>query len=200
MPYDALVNPDNFRVQGSLTVIADPNGNSGNVNIGGTLTASGTVTLGSNLTINNNEVVSGSVQAQSGIVVTGGLNPDFIIGGPAAASTTSQSFVSGGSAGAAGSYTTVTMTGSGNVIFVNVSGNAGTYVMTPTSSSVATTTAFTNGMEVTLINVSPSSSSTLVFPSASAGGNNNVPVTISGLGAGMKFKYVTALSSWIHVA
>ena len=45
MPLDILTTADNVRVTGSMTVINDPQGNPGNVNIVGALTASGAVTL-----------------------------------------------------------------------------------------------------------------------------------------------------------
>lgn len=53
MPYDALTNADNFRVMGSLTVVSDPAGNAGNVNIAGAATITGATSLTGDLTAVN---------------------------------------------------------------------------------------------------------------------------------------------------
>ncbi len=59
MPFDALTNADNFRILGSLTVVDDPNGNSGNANIKGTHTVSGSLIAGSALQVAGSALLNG---------------------------------------------------------------------------------------------------------------------------------------------
>ena len=185
MPFDALSVPDNFRVQGSLTVINDPNGNSGNVNVAGSVTASGAVTMASGLT------VSGAANLAGGASVTSGLSYDTFIGGPPTTSTITQQL--------GGTTSTVTMTGSGRVIFLNPTATMSTAILTPTGSTSATSVSYTNGMEVVLVNTNPASASTITIPSASWGALGGAAITISG-GQAARLQYCTALASWIHLA
>jgi len=184
MPLDVLTTADNVRIQGSLTVINDPQGNAGNVNIVGSVTASGSLVAASNLT------VSGSLAALSGISLTSGLQFDQVVGGPATATTISQLLSAASS--------TITMTGSGRVIFLNPTATQATVLLTPTSSAAATAATFTNGTEILLVNLHPSSATTITIPTSSAGPNNGSVITISG-GNSAKLIYVAALQSWIHI-
>ncbi len=196
MPLDVLTTADNVRVQGSLTVINDPQGNAGNVNIVGNVTASGSlsalsgVAISGNVTLTNNLTVSGSVGALSGISLTSGLQFDQVVGGPATATTISQLLSAASS--------TITMTGSGRVIFLNPTATQATVLLTPTSSAAATAATFTNGTEILLVNLHPSSATTITIPTSSAGPNNGSVITISG-GNSAKLIYVAALQSWIHI-
>ena len=131
----------------------------------------------------------GPLTASSGITIIGGLNPDFIVGGPAPLSTTSQLLSAASS--------TITMTGSGRVIFLNPTATESTCILTPTNSAAATASTFTNGMEVTLVNLNASSASTITIPSSSAG-INGIAITISG-GDAARLMYVAALQTWVHI-
>src|SRR6266702_4162993 len=90
----------------------------------------------------------------------------------------------------------ITMTGSGRIILVSGSASAGvSQSLAPTSSALTGTSNFTNGLEVTLVNVGASS---FVIPSAS-GGPGNAATTISG-GASARFIYIASLQVWSHLA
>ncbi len=187
------------RIQGPLSIIADPSAGgtaNGNVTIANTLTVSGSVSavsglaISGNLTATNNLTVSGSLSALSGASVTGGFAFDQINGGPASSTTISQLLSAASS--------TITMTGSGRVIFLNPTATESTCILTPTSSTSATAATFTNGMIVTLVNLHPSSASTITIPTGSGGPNNGIAITISG-GNAANLMYVAALQTWIHV-
>lgn len=195
MPFDALTTSDNFRVQGSMTIINDPQGNAGNLNVAGGATVSGSVSavsglaVSGNLTATNNATISGSVSilsglvASSGVSLTGGLQYDVVSGGLATTTTVSQLL--------SGTSSSITMTGSGRTIFLNPTATESTCILTPTS-------GVANGLEVTLVNLHPSSASTITIPTGSAGIANGSAITISG-GNAAKLVFVTALGGWMHV-
>ncbi len=190
MPLDVLTTADNVRIQGSLTIINDPNGNAGNVNIVGNTVVSGSVSALSGLAVSGTVTASNQFNALSGVSLTGGLQFDQIVGGPATATTISQLLSAASS--------TITMTGSGRVIFLNPTATQATVLLTPTSSAAATAATFTNGTEILLVNLHPSSATTITIPTSSAGPNNGSVITISG-GNSAKLIYVAALQSWIHI-
>ena len=173
----AVTATNNVTVSGSLSALSG-------------LSVSGAITATNNIFAVANLTVTGSEQVQSGMQITSGLQYDFINGGPATATTISQLLSAASS--------TITMTGSGRVIFLNPTATESTCILTPTGSSSATSPTFTNGMEVTLVNLHPSSASTITIPTGSAGPNNGSVITISG-GNCARLIYVAALQSWLHV-
>jgi hypothetical protein len=187
------------RIQGPLSIIADPSAGgtaNGNVTVANTLTVSGSVSavsglaISGNITATNNLIVSGSLSALSGASITNGFQFDQVNGGPASSTTISQLLSAASS--------TITMTGSGRVIFLNPTATESTCILTPTSSAVATAATYTNGMEVLLVNLHPSSASTITIPTGSAGANQGIAITISG-GNSAKLIYVAALQTWVHI-
>lgn len=203
MPIDVLTNADNTRIQGSLTVINDPNGNAGNVNIAGTTTVSGTATFASNANFAGPVSVSGTLTAgsisagglnssfTSGLTVTGGINYDVHFGGTPAVSTSSQSVSTSGAS------ITMTSATSQNVVFVSANSTTATCVLTPTASA-STSGNFQNGLEITLINLAAAGSNVLL-PSTSMGSLGVYNYTLSA-GHGVTFKYIAALQTWIPLA
>jgi hypothetical protein len=193
MPFDALTNADNFRIQGSLTVIPDPNGNSGNANIAGTLITSGTASFASGLSASSISAGGLNSSFTSGLTVTGGINYDAHYGGVPSVSTSSQSVSTSGAA--------ITMTSglaSGqNVVFVSANSTTATCVLTPTASA-STSGDFQNGLEITLINLAAAGSNVLL-PSTSMGSLGVYNYTLSA-GHGVTFKYISALQTWIPLA
>lgn len=223
MPFDALSTADNFRIQGSLTVINDPNGNSGNVNITGTTTVSGTASFASNANFTGPVSVSGSASFASnanftgpvsvsgtltaGSISAGGLNSSFTsgltitgnviydvhVGGTPSVSTSSQSVSTSGA-----SITMTSGVASGqNVIFVSANSTTATCVLTPTASA-STSGGFQNGAEITMINLAAAGSNVLL-PSTSMGSLGVYNYTLSA-GHGVTFKYISALQTWIPLA
>jgi hypothetical protein len=179
------------RVQGPMTIIADPGAggvSNGNLTIANNLTVSGSISAVSG--VQGNLTVSGSLGVLSGASVTGGIQFDQVNGGPASATTISQ-LISVASS-------TITMTGSGRVIYLNPTSTQSTALLTPTGSASATAFTYTNGMEVTLVNINPVSASTITIPSLSAGAAAVTPVVISG-GQTARLMYVAALQSWLLV-
>ncbi len=193
MPIDVLSNADNTRIQGSLTVINDPSGNSGNVNIAGTLVTSGTASFASGLSASSISAGGLNSSFTSGLTVTGGINYDAHFGGTPSVSTSSQSVSTSGAA--------ITMTSglaSGqNVVFVSANSTTATCVLTPTASA-STSGDFQNGLEITLINLAAAGSNVLL-PSTSMGSLGIYNYTLSA-GHGATFKYVSALQTWIPLA
>lgn len=205
MPFDALSTADNFRVMGSMTVVNDPNGNNGNVNIVGTTTVSGTASFASNANFTGPVSVSGTLTAgsisagglnssfTSGLTVTGGINYDAHFGGVPTTSTSSQSVSTSGA--------TITMTtglASGqNVVFVSAASTTATCVLTPTAST-ATSGAFQDGTEITLLNLGAAGSNVLL-PSTSMGSLGVYNYTLSA-GHAVTFKYVRTLQTWFPLA
>ena len=193
MPFDALSNADNFRIQGSLTVINDPQGNSGNVNIAGTLITSGTASFASGLSASSISAGGLNSSFTSGLTVTGGINYDAHYGGAPSVSTSSQSVSTSGAA--------ITMTSglaSGqNVVFVSANSTTATCVLTPTASA-STSGDFQNGLEITLVNLAAAGSNVLL-PSTSMGSLGIYNYTLSA-GHGVTFKYLSALQTWIPLA
>ena len=191
MPFDALTNSDNFRVSGSLTVINDPNGNSGNVNIQGTLVTTGTASFASGVTVSSLSAGGLNSSFSSGLTVSGGLNYDVITGGIPAATTSSQSL---STSGVAITMTSGMSTGGPHVLFVSAASTTATCVLTPTSSA-STSGIYQNGLEVTLVNIAGSGSNILI-PTSSAGASQQAAITLSA-GKSCKFRYFAALQSWI---
>ncbi len=74
MPIDVLTNADNVRVLGSLTVASDPNGNAGNVNIGGTATITGAATLLGTASISGATTITGATTMVGNLVASGTAN------------------------------------------------------------------------------------------------------------------------------
>jgi hypothetical protein len=189
MPFDALVNADNFRVSGSLTVVNDPGGNAGNVNVQGTHVVSGTASFASGVTISS--LSAGTV---TGIgTMSGGFTYDVITGGLPATTTLSQSL----STGSQINMTSGVSAGGVHVVYVSAASTTATVALTPTSSA-STSGVYQNGLEVTVINLGASASNVLL-PTSSAGNSQQVPVTITA-GCGITFKYVAQLQTWIPLA
>jgi hypothetical protein len=190
MPIDVLTNADNTRIQGSLTVVNDPYGNSGNVNIQGTHVVSGTASFASAVTIS-----SLSAGAITGIgLVAGGFNYDVVTGGLPATTTSSQSL----STGSQINMTSGIVSGSGvHVVYVSAASTTATVALTPTSSA-STSGLYQNGLEVVVINLAASGSNVLI-PTSSAGIAQQNAVTISA-GCGAQFKYIAALQTWIPLS
>ena len=191
MPYDALSTPDNFRILGSVTVVNDPAGNSGNVNIQGTLVTSGTASFASGLTASSISAGGLNSSFSSGLTVSGGLNYDVVTGGIPPATTSSQSL---STSGVAITMTSGMSTGGPHVLFVSAASTTATCVLTPTSSA-STSGIYQNGLEVTLVNIAASGSNILI-PTSSAGSSQQAAITISA-GRSVKFRYYTLLQSWI---
>lgn len=194
MPFDAFTNADKFQVQGSLTVINDPNGNAGNVNIQGTAVVSGTASFASGLTASSISAGGLNSSFTSGLTVSGGLNYDVVTGGLPPTTTSSQSL---STSGVAITMTSGMSTGGPNVLYVSAASTTATCVLTPTSSA-STSGIYQNGLEVTLINLAASGSNILI-PTSSAGNSQQAAITISA-GRGQKFKYVSALQTWIPLS
>lgn len=183
MPFDALTQADNFRVQGSMTVINDPAGNAGNVNIVGTLTASGSASFGG---------ITGSFP--SGASITGGLQYDIVSGTlNAPLTSTTQGLASGG---------TITMTSGlqgGSTILASCSDTSETTIKLLPISSTSTSGQFQNGVEITVVNISASGTN-IVIPSGSAGvSSTNAPISISA-GHAVRFRYIAALQQWVPLS
>ena len=191
MPFDALSNADNFRVSGSLTVINDPSGNSGNVNIAGTLVTSGTASFASGLTASSISAGGLNSSFTSGLTVSGGLNYDVVTGGLPPTTTSSQSL---STSGVAITMTSGMSTGGPHVLYVSAASTTATCVLTPTSSA-STSGIYQNGLEVTLVNIAGSGSNILI-PTSSAGASQQAAITLSA-GKSCKFRYFAALQSWI---
>lgn len=177
MPIDAFTYPDLTNIVGSMTVVNDPRGNNGNVNIQGTLTASGSASFGG---------ITGTFA--SGVSLSGGLQYDEI-SGSIPATTSTQALASGG---------TITLTGSGRILRISCSDTSeSTLKVTPTASSLTGTSNFANGVEVTVVNVSASGTNA-VIPSASLGaGGFSANCTISA-GCAVRLMYVADIG-WVHL-
>ena len=190
MPFDALLYPDTFKVSGSLTVVNDPGGNSGNVNIQGTHVVSGTASFASGVTISS--LSAGSIVGIGSI--QGAYAYDVVTGGLPAATTSSQSL----STGSQINMTSGIVSGSGvHVVYVSAASTTATVALTPTSSA-STSGLYQNGLEVVVINLAASGSNVLI-PTSSAGNSQQNAVTISA-GCGAQFKYVAALQTWIPLS
>lgn len=183
MPYDALTNADNFRIQGSLTVINDPMGNSGNVNVQGNMTISGTTSV-ANL----------SASVPGGLNVSGGLVYDLISGSSNAPTTASSQSLSAASG-------VITMTsgvtsGTGpHVIYVSANSTTVSAVTLTPTSSASTSGAFQNGVEITVVNLAASGSRVQITVPGSL---TTDAILISG-GQGAKFIYNASAQTWIKV-
>jgi hypothetical protein len=189
MPVDVLSYADNTRILGSLTVANDPAGNPGNVNVQGTHVVSGTASFASGVTISS--LSAGTV---SGVgTMSGGFTYDVVTGGLPTTTTSSQSL----STGSQINMTSGVSAGGAHIVYVSAASTTATVALTPTSSA-STSGVYQNGLEVTVINLGASASNVLL-PTSSAGIAQQVPVTITA-GAGITFKYIAALQTWIPLA
>jgi hypothetical protein len=187
MPIDVLTNADNTRIAGSVTIVNDPYGNSGNLNVAGTHVVSGTASFASGVTISS--MSAGSIVGIGSI--QGAYAYDVITGGLPATTTSSQSL----STGSQINMTSGIVSGSGiHVVYVSAASTTATVALTPTSSA-NTSGLFQNGMEVVVINLAASGSNVLI-PTSSAGIAQQNAVTISA-GCAAQFKYVAALQTWV---
>ncbi len=191
MPFDVLTNPDNTRIVGSMTVVNDPNGNPGNLNIAGTLVTTGSASFASAMTVSSISAGGLNSSFTGGLVVSGGLNYDVVTGGIPPTTTSSQSL---STSGVAITMTSGMSVGGPHVLFVSAASTTATCVLTPTSSA-STSGIYQNGLEVTLVNIAASGSNILI-PTSSAGASQQAAITLSA-GKSVKFRYFTALQSWI---
>lgn len=206
MPIDVLTIPDLTRILGNVTIINDPNGNSGNLTVAGNITGSGTASfatlqadlVASGLTISGGLTVSGGMTATGGVtvqdweVINGALYYQTLVGGPPTSSTFSQLI--------SGTSSTITMTGSGRIIYLGPVGATNSVcVLTPTGTASATSFSFTNGMEVTLVNINATASNVITIPSGSTGALAAPAIAISG-GQAVKFVWMQALGTWVRQA
>lgn len=175
MPFDALTYSDNFRIQGSMSVVNDPAGNAAAINNAGTLVQSGTVSFGSNMQL--------------------GSSAAFVGGMPAGTATNQVQLLGTSSAGIS---QTITMSGSGRVVPVSFTNTSTVSIgLTPTLST-STGGNFQDGAEITILNLSPSGTN-LVIPSSLMGSISNAGiVTVSAMRA-TRFVYSALLQSWIPV-
>lgn len=188
MPIDSLVNTDNTRIEGSLTIIADPNGNAGNLNVQGTHVVTGSASFSSGVSISS--LTAGTI---TGIgTLSGGFAYDVVTGGLPATTTSSQSL----STGSQINMTSGVSAGGAHVVYVSAASSVATVALTPTSSA-NTSGVYQNGLEVTVINLG-TSGSVVLLPTSSAGAAQLIPCTISA-GRGCKFMYVAQLQSWIPI-
>ena len=191
MPIDQLTNPDNTRIQGSLTVINDPQGNSGNVNIAGTLVTSGTASFASGFTASSISAGGLNSSFSAGLIVSGGLKYDVVTGG----TTPTASSQSASSANTPITMTSGLSSGGPNIIYVQASGTSTASILLTPTSSAATSGLYQDGSEITIINSSPSGSR-LAIPSGNLGSTNVASLVISE-GRAVRFKYIAALQTWI---
>ena len=192
MPYDAFTNSDNFQVAGSLTVVNDPNGNSGNVNIKGTIVTSGTASFASGLTASSISAGGLNSSFTSGLTASGGLQYDIVSGSANAPTTASSQSLSAASG-------VITMTsgitsGTGpHVIYVSANSTTVSAVtLTPTASS-ATSGVFQNGTEITVVNLATSGSRVQITVPGSL---TTDTILISG-GHAVRFIYNASCQTWI---
>ena len=194
MPFDALTNADNFRIQGSLTVISDPQGNPGNVNIQGTQVVSGTASFASGLTASSISAGGLNSSFTSGLTASGGLQYDLISGSGNAPTTASSQSLS-----AASGVITMTsgiVSGTGpHVIYVSANTTTVSAVTLTPTSSASTSGAFQNGVEITVVNLAASGSRVNI---TAPGSLTTDAILING-GQGRKFIYNASAQSWIAV-
>jgi hypothetical protein len=214
MPFDALTNPDNFRIQGSMTVINDPLGNAGNANFGGTVTVSGTASFASSMNASAASIANsltgsaasfaGALTASSisagglnssftsGLTVSGGLQYDLVSGSANAPTTASSQSLSAASG-------VITMTsgitsGTGpHVIYVSANTTTVSAVTLTPTASASTSGAFQNGVEITVVNLAASGSRVNI---TTPGSLTTDAILISG-GHAVKFVYVASAQTWI---
>ncbi len=181
MPFDALTNADNFRILGSLTVVNDPSGNSGNANIAGTTTVSGSLVAGSALQVAGSALLNGDVKQ--------GATAQFIATMPTGSATNQVQLLGTSSAGIS---QTVTMTGSGRIVPISFTNTSTVSIgLIPTLS-----TSVSDGAEVTILNISPSGTN-LAIPSSLMGSISQAKVvTVSGM-SGVRFVYSALLQTWL---
>lgn len=99
---------------------------------------------------------------------------------------------------AASMNSSLTMTGSGRVIYVSQTNTSTTlWAINPTASA-STSGSFQDGTEVTVINISPSGTSFLLSSAGMGSVTQGANVTISA-GQGARFLYSAALQSWILI-
>lgn len=193
MPVDAFTNADNFKVSGSMTIVDDPYGNSGNLNIAGTLVATGTASFASSVRASSASFGGLNSSFSSGLIVSGGLRYDVVSGG----TTPTASSQSASSANTPITMTSGVTTGGPNIIYVQASGTSTASILLTPTSSASTSGLYQDGTEITIINSSPSGSR-LAIPSGNAGSFNVASLVISE-GRAVRFKYIAALQTWIPV-
>lgn len=193
MPLDQLTNADNTRIQGSLTVINDPQGNSGNVNIAGTLIATGTASFASGLTASSISAGGLNSSFSAGLVVSGGAKLDYVSG----FTTPTASSQSASSANTPITMTSGFTSGGPNYIFVQASGTATASILLTPTSSASTSGFFQDGVEVTIVNNSASGTN-IAIPSGNFGSLTGTPASLAiTAGHGVRFKYLAALQTWV---
>ena len=163
-----------------LNIGTDPGFGAPNLNV------SGTATIGTGLTVTAGGatiIAGGTIIQAGGANITGGLAYDAVSGGPPAVTTTSQSL--------SAQTASITMTGSGRVIYLTPSTSLSSCTLTPTGSA-----SVTNGAEVTLVNLHASSASTITIPSGAGAGPQ--AITISGTEVA-RFMYVAPLQIWSKI-
>lgn len=181
MTFKDTSNADLFQVLGSMTVINNPQGNSGNVNIQGNLTASGTTSL-----------ATLSASLPSGMTLNGGLVYDLISGSTNAPTTASSQSLSAASG-------IITMTsgvtsGTGpHVIYVSANTTTVSAVTLSPTASASTSGAFQNGVEITVVNLAASGSRVQITVPGSL---TTDTILISG-GHAVRFIYVASAQTWI---
>ena len=191
MPIDVLSNADNTRIQGSLTVVADPLGNAGNVNVAGTLTASGATVIGSNLTVSGTATVTGSTVLGSNLTVSGTVTVtgSTVLGSNLVVSGTES--VTGSMI--AGSDLKI----SGNLLSPMPAGSA-TNTSTVSIGLIPTlSTSVSDGAEVTILNISPSGTN-LAIPSSLQGSISGAAVITVSAMQGARFVYSALLQTWLR--
>ena len=154
---------------------------------------SGTASIGSGMTI-----------AAGGITVIGGTNnlgPGSLAfgafsGGNPAGTASNQIQIFGTSAASMNS--SLTMTGSGRVIYVSQTNTSTTlWAINPTASA-STSGTFQDGTEVTVVNISPSGTSFVLSSAGMGSVTQGANVTVSA-GQGQRFLYSAVLQSWIPI-
>lgn len=154
---------------------------------------SGTISVGSGLTIGGGgiTVIGGANNLGPGSLAFGAFS-----GGNPPGTQSAQIQIFGTSAASMNS--SLTMTGSGRVIYVSQTNTSTTlWAITPTASA-STSGTFQDGAEVTVINFSPSGTS-FVLSSAGMGSiTQGANVTISA-GQGQKFLYNAPLQAWVPI-
>ena len=192
MPFNAYQTSDNFAITGSMTVINDPNGNSGNVNIQGTAVVSGTASFASGLTASSISAGGLNSSFTSGLTASGGLIYDLISGsGQAPTTATSQSL---SAASGVITMTTGITSGTGpHTIYVSANTTTVSAVTLSPTSSASTSGAFQNGVEITVVNLAASGSRVQI---TAPGSLTTDTILISG-GHAVRFVYNASAQTWI---
>lgn len=192
MPIDVLTNADNTRIAGSLTVVNDPNGNSGNVNIAGTAVVSGSATLSSGASISSLTVGSFNGTIPGGASLSGGFTYDFISGSTNAPTTASSQSLSAAS-GVITMTSGLTASTGPHVIYVSANSTTVSAVTLTPTSSASTSGVFQNGVEITVVNLAASGSRVNI---TAPGSLTTDAILVSG-GHSVRFVYNASCQTWI---